>query len=636
MLRGHKESKESKEAYQRDTDRSTPLPTHSQVDLERLKAATPTPVLRAEVRLETPDLLQRPKTSNGPADRGRMFHKKVAPAAPNETDDQAFVFPFSSPSNRTTVLYAADFHEEPEEGIIGIALGSPTMTPHWDTTLPTTGTVTHISSGNRSQPSLAQPTGTNHELPKPKLSRWKSLFKKNPQQEKISFYQLAQSASPARADSHHDDESLDSQSLSQLEGDYRAASPPTFKPEIRESRRVPKGQAQPSIATRPRALTTGVSPTRKSSFMWRSTESPKPAPKGGEVSSASVPKVVVSGNSQVNSPRTGGGLSLLDVDIPDVHLERYSVMFGSLLESSSAGSSSLLARRQGNSEKLKPLNTLSAKHEEDGSRNRTLKPQRRATSPSFPRSPSVQLSLFPAPTPSRAPSPRPSPAIRSKPLQRSMTAPAKSPSRQNFPLTNEPQDAMIKTAPQDAPKPAERAADQRRKTQTQILASPPSPCASYDSSSEISSIVGLAVSDAHEPERKIMPKPIQITKSLALSSHPSSAPLAPPAHTDLLKHSQARLLSPALLSPAPRSANLPTRTSSMKPRLERAASSQATVGVARSVSVSRAKRPELLSRPVLVKRATGAGERLGEQRSLTPCLVELENRRSQRVQLVNA
>jgi hypothetical protein len=56
------------------------------------------------------------------------------------------------------------------------------------------------------------------------------------------------------------------------------------------------------------------------------------------------------------------GASLLDVDIPDVHMERYSIMFGSVLGKSTTSSSSLLARRQATLEKLKTVNeALAAK-----------------------------------------------------------------------------------------------------------------------------------------------------------------------------------------------------------------------------------------------------------------------------------
>lgn len=66
---------------------------------------------------------------------------------------------------------------------------------------------------------------------------------------------------------------------------------------------------------------------------------------------------------------------LLDVEIPDITLERYSVMFGSLLDSE-ASSSSLLARRQATLERLRTIKE-GASGEEEKERLR----HRRATSP---------------------------------------------------------------------------------------------------------------------------------------------------------------------------------------------------------------------------------------------------------------
>jgi hypothetical protein len=72
--------------------------------------------------------------------------------------------------------------------------------------------------------------------------------------------------------------------------------------------------------------------------------------------------VKVSGISQNTSPRKTDEKPLLDVDIPQVQLERYSVMFSGLLEpQNNNSSSSLLYRRQGNAEKVTPLSRLPTK-----------------------------------------------------------------------------------------------------------------------------------------------------------------------------------------------------------------------------------------------------------------------------------
>ncbi|KAM0277937.1 hypothetical protein ACHAQH_005481 [Verticillium albo-atrum] len=82
----------------------------------------------------------------------------------------------------------------------------------------------------------------------------------------------------------------------------------------------------------------------------------------------------------------------LDVEIPDIKMERYSVMFGNLLQSDASSSSALLARRQATLDRLRTINDRIVQEEE--SKGRTL--GRRATSPNHhARSPS--LSLFPPP-----------------------------------------------------------------------------------------------------------------------------------------------------------------------------------------------------------------------------------------------
>ncbi|KAF2190979.1 hypothetical protein K469DRAFT_360877 [Zopfia rhizophila CBS 207.26] len=618
-----------KQIHQQDTETS-------QNGLDRLKAATP--VTRADSRVETPDLLQRPKTSGGPGDRGKLFHKKVAPAAPS-SEEQNFNFPFPSPTKSTTVLYAAEIHED-RDGVIGIALGSPTMASHRNTTPQATdyvtnnhGTVTYISSHN----SPSDPIESKQEAPKPKISRWKSIFGKRiptPHQQQTPFYQLQQSVSPARVDSHHEEESLDSRTISREDsrsGSPATFRPETFKPEIRSSRKTNVGERQPSAET-PRAgtLTLNVTGQPKASLL-RSSSSPIPPPKDSWNSSPKIPRVVVSDNSKNNSPRTNGEKPLLDVDIPRIEMERYSVMFGSLLQPNNH-SSSLLVRRQGTSEKLKPLNELSMKKEENVSRNGILKPQRRATSPTFPKSPTVSLSLFPAPAggrDSKAPSPRVASVHRPRPLQRSRTAPASSPNRQSFPLSRSSDGA--KEPPRDQKPPG----DEDSGMKTQLLTPTPSSSRSFDSNSEeVTIVVARAPSPwkprLDEPEWEIVSKPSQNPVSQTQPSqpspqtqaspqiHPSSAPLE--SRVDNTTKTQ-------IIEAAPRSADTAPQTGP-----------KTTVGVARQISVSRANgftRKELL-KPVLVKTATDSSERLVDKKPLTPTLVELKNRKSQRVQLVDA
>lgn len=358
-----------KETHQRDQHNTTPQPTLSAAERDRLRA--PTPVTRTESRVETldPDMLPRPRTSSGPGDRSTLFHKKVVPAHhPNDSNSNIV---YVSPTKSSATLHSTQLAEG--EGIIGIALGSPTMAPqHWspprstDFVTQTQGPITQITSNNPSPASSRMPNEVPEEAVKPKISRWKSIFKKTappPKPNKDTFYQLAKAVNSARIDSQQDKQdnaSFSSPSLAQEDSASARQSPTyTFKSDIRPSRNK-KGQV-PAADTRPRALTTGTPPTGKmKSPLSRFALSPRP--QIPVQSYTQLPSVTVSGTPQDSSPRIADSKPLLDVTIPRVQMERYSVMFSELLQpQSTATSSSLLQRRQGNTDKVKPLNGLSVK-----------------------------------------------------------------------------------------------------------------------------------------------------------------------------------------------------------------------------------------------------------------------------------
>ncbi|KAL1866111.1 hypothetical protein VTK73DRAFT_4904 [Phialemonium thermophilum] len=147
---------------------------------------------------------------------------------------------------------------------------------------------------------------------------------------------------------------------------------------------------------------------------------------GMGMSSRQEVRQVAHGSSQLSSsgaarpsPDSGSG-PFLDVEIPSIKLERYSVMFGSLLNAQD--STSLLARRQATLEKLRTINDQIAREEEE-ERIRFI--QRRATSPQPAKSPA--LSLFPPPTVGRQGT-SPSTPRKLSPLIRSNTSPALLPS----------------------------------------------------------------------------------------------------------------------------------------------------------------------------------------------------------------
>ncbi|KAL2120586.1 hypothetical protein VTJ04DRAFT_4613 [Mycothermus thermophilus] len=149
------------------------------------------------------------------------------------------------------------------------------------------------------------------------------------------------------------------------------------------------------------------------------------------------------------SPKPGG---FLDVEIPDIRLERYSVMFSGVLnpngnsgnQNNNNGNKSLLERRQATLEKLKNIGDDTENH-----LSTTWVPTRRATSPQPMKSPT--FSLFPSERPSNAVASSgygmasttslAPPPVRG--LQRSNTSPAylPSPSRATFanPSSRQPQ-----------------------------------------------------------------------------------------------------------------------------------------------------------------------------------------------------
>ncbi|GKT48571.1 uncharacterized protein ColSpa_08752 [Colletotrichum spaethianum] len=133
-------------------------------------------------------------------------------------------------------------------------------------------------------------------------------------------------------------------------------------------------------------------------------------------------------------PKPSGGF--LNVEIPSIKMERYSVMFGNVLgqpqgshdstaeQHASQMASSLLARRQATLDRLKTINDKVIKEEEDRDRTRG----RRVTSPQPLKSPAFSLSLFPATPSESANNPPQSPRYRSN------TSPAllSSPQRASF------------------------------------------------------------------------------------------------------------------------------------------------------------------------------------------------------------
>ncbi|KAH7070192.1 hypothetical protein FB567DRAFT_215963 [Paraphoma chrysanthemicola] len=654
LLKGHR-----KDTHQEQAQNSMPRLSGPQTDNDRYHS--PTPILRAEGKLDPPEVAVRPNTSSGPGDRRTLFHMKTNHAASNHSQND---LTFSQPLESPTLLYTQEVTGS-QEGIIGIALGSPTTGSHWTST-PQASTVDipaqsphEYTTAPMEYNSFPSPPPGRQEAPKSKLGRWKSLFRKAPPvpppQDKPAFYQLTQNVAAGpravRADSHHDSESIESHAkISHEQHAGRTPSPPTFKANIRASRTFTTPRSPPEgTRTRARAFTAGTLPANPRASVQRSATTPLPA----NLATKDFPPVphLKSFKSDQNTPTLSTDKPLLDVSIPDITLDRYSVMFNNLLQSNANRKSNLLARRQSNAKKLKPLNELTVKEAEQES-PMDYKLQRRATSPRMP-SPSPRLSLFPN-TNNRAASPRSASVPRAaKTLHRSKTAPEKSPLRQTFSRAEERAEEDNKkgqalfiqkptASPNLKPQPSPIA-------KLQHLAMTPTSISSFESDNDSVTIVvgrtapGLPQKyhlDEREPEWEIISKPTsvaranttplvrtdsqrqpKVTKFSALSSNPASAPLEAPSPLQRIQQLQT----------PPQSARAITTSENHDDGKARA-----MVGVARSISVSRANSPRTLVRTA--SELKSPGDRLVERhgQALTPTMVEVRNRRSQRVQLVDA
>lgn len=345
LLKGGRRGAQQEE---NQTQNSIPQPNASQTDFDRFKAATPVP--RAERTLEAPEMAVRPSTSGGPGERAIQFHKKTLPASSVYSEDRFLAF--SSPTNSSAVLHAV---ESPED-VIGIALGSPTIGSHWTST--PQGTTENliaeaqISLRSHADASTTTITGSQTQ-PKPKISRWKSLFKKTAPspKEKPSFYQLTQQPAPTRADSHHDTPSMSKSRVTVPVSVYNT--------DVRASR----NKSQENVSSkevqhgRKRSATLDAGRSAPRHRFQRSATTPNPPQSGLGKSDMKFLE-----GPPVQSPQTAAGAGLLCVDIPDTKLDRYSVMFSGVLEST-PNRSSLFERRQtkGNAENAKPLVRISTK-----------------------------------------------------------------------------------------------------------------------------------------------------------------------------------------------------------------------------------------------------------------------------------
>ncbi|KAM3084193.1 hypothetical protein ACMFMG_001702 [Clarireedia jacksonii] len=280
---------------------------------------------------------------------------------------------------------------------IGMALGSPEHPPeNWQQAQKSFEMVTSPRHVDGSHDDAAAPK---------QKGRWKlfgGMFRPKKEKTPASFYQLqpeSQSkvisidpASPEQNDKHP----------TKMRERSRTTIKTAKKPEMKRSQTAPMTPSLPSFsATVSTSISAGTPEIRVNE-----------GPIGVEVV-RSYP---------LEGPK-------LDVDIPSVQMERYSVMFGSVLQKPSSTSSSLLQRRQATLDKLKSAEeALATKEAELEARTKAL--SKRAATPQNGRN-SPGFSLFPN-TPSRQGNRDGSPS-QDRLLHRSNTSPAAiSPRRPSF------------------------------------------------------------------------------------------------------------------------------------------------------------------------------------------------------------
>lgn len=264
---------------------------------------------------EISDVQQRPKTSNATSPLVKMMPPAGDPIVIT-ADNETFLFPTPTPrrGNFSPATPLSGVRSEPEDFGIGVALGSPSQVQQFQGASIAIGSpsqVPHfqsaavvepqpsISSNDMFSPAKSTPNEQRdmrndmNEPGKPKLGRWRSLgsfFGKRGLQQRHDDHRL------------HQPEVVVEDFAHTTPAHYFPGSPFNSPKDEKKSKRKQKKSCE-------RAATVPV-------FLSQAEVSPATPPKG----------------------------PMLDISIPDIQMERYSVMFSSVLPNRQ---SNLLARRQG-------------------------------------------------------------------------------------------------------------------------------------------------------------------------------------------------------------------------------------------------------------------------------------------------
>ncbi|KAH8681474.1 hypothetical protein BX600DRAFT_544028 [Xylariales sp. PMI_506] len=329
---------------------------------------------------------------------------------------------------------------DPSSAQIGMALGSPSHAP-------TTWAPWQAQATPRLEPAVAPPAqsqmvitgGDQHDMPRDKKQsgKWK-LFG--------MFGRKHTEARQPPASVMEQSEFRGSSQRSDPSRSQGASSEAFTRPGRSNTTSASAGKNMPKhkpIVIRSQTMPITESPVRETKEMKilkkPKAQTPSPDPFTNPVSIGtsdsgfgSIPIVLDNDRSKSTTETRGPptGLGLLNVDIPKSDMERYSVMFGELLQKEPAGASALLARRQATLRELKTIRE--EKHQQQPppqpQDERNPERPRRATSPNVAKA-SPAFALFPQAAGNRQSTVHGSPRIT-----RANTSPAMlpSPSRTTF------------------------------------------------------------------------------------------------------------------------------------------------------------------------------------------------------------
>ena len=270
--------------------------------------------------------LPRPKTANAAAPARRNWSELTATGSPIEitADEDTFLFP--TPVSRkvpspilSSAVKPAEMESTDDVVNIGVAIGSPSQTSYFSPPMsssrlapPSQQDVTTPRTPPMRSNTTRETRTEDMDGARPKLSRWKSL--------------------------------------GGLFGRKRFASPPISRQGSRDALELKKREVAELRGEI--AVQTTINSTVTSPYSPRHLRKSKKSVKGRSplLRSNLWDSDVPSGAS----PPPSQFAPLLNVDIPQVRMERYSVMFSELLPQRATRSSSLLARRQAMGDRLKP------------------------------------------------------------------------------------------------------------------------------------------------------------------------------------------------------------------------------------------------------------------------------------------